>query len=69
MTINVGDKVKIFQDPLTRLDFEGIATVKEILSDNLATWNDHKIIGCMVVFHNEEAPYYRQIYLKPLEGE
>jgi len=69
MTINVGDKVKIFQDSLTRLDFEGIATVKEILSDDLATWNNYKIIGCMVVFQNEEASYYRQIYLKPLEGE
>ena len=69
MNIKVGDKVKIFQDSLTRLDFEGIATVKEILSDDLATWNNYKIIGCMVVFQNEEASYYRQIYLKPLEGE
>ena len=69
MTIKVGDKVKIFQDPLTRSDFEGEATVKEILSDDLATWNNYKIIGCMVVFENEDKPYYRQIYLKPLEGE
>lgn len=69
MNIKVGDKVKIFQDPLTRLVFEGIATVKEILSNDLATWNNYKIIGCMVVFQNEEASYYRQIYLKPLKGE
>ena len=69
MTINVGDRVKIFQDPLTRIELEGFATVKEILSDNLATWNNHKIIGCMVDFENEERSYYRLIYLKPLEGE
>jgi len=69
MNIKVGDKVKIFQDPLTRLDFEGIATVKEILSNDLATWNNYKIIGCIVIFDKEEAPYYRQIYLKPLKGE
>ena len=62
---DIGDRVEIFQDPLTRLNLEGFAVIKRIVSFDVGTWNGYKLMDCIVKFDNDFSTYRRQIYLKP----
>ncbi len=56
----VGDKVTIYEDPLTETKPEGEATIKKLLSHQ-GTFNDRTVWRCKVKFEGESQHYERKI--------
>ena len=51
-----GNRFEVYQDPITKTDYEGIATV--ILENNR---NEGDLVSCMVIFDKEDTEYHRWI--------
>jgi hypothetical protein len=56
MTVFAGGEYKIFQDPITREDFEGIAKINCVICEQ-----DEYLCRCEVVFDGEDEPYERLV--------
>ena len=63
--IKKGDKVKVYHDPITKTNPEGIAKIKQIISKNLIVLDgiEKYEIHADVIFQGEEGAYFRTIII------